>query len=88
MGAFIRIVLLIFVVTGAIAAIALNVWRQLDHRADRVEMDRLLATQPSTPSQFTTDMVASLPEPAVGTSTSRLLKGHRFLPSLTRTVFA
>jgi hypothetical protein len=53
-----------FIIAGAIAVIALNIWRQVDHRADRAEMDRLLAMQPSAPSQFTADMVTGLPEPA------------------------
>lgn len=50
----------------AIAGIAvmLVVWRQLDHRADRAEMDRLIATQPIAPATFTASMVADLPEPA------------------------
>lgn len=39
-------------------------WRQLDHRADRVEMDRLLATQPPDPARFSSEMIADLPEPA------------------------
>jgi len=39
-------------------------WRQLDRRADRVEMDRLIATQPPGPARFSRDMVAELPEPA------------------------
>ncbi|SIS66874.1 hypothetical protein SAMN05421759_102210 [Roseivivax lentus] len=39
-------------------------WRQLDRRADRAEMERLLATQPADPAPFTAGMVADLPEPA------------------------
>lgn len=38
--------------------------RQLDHRVDRAEMDRLSALQPVAPARFTADMVAGLPEPA------------------------
>lgn len=64
MGVFMKIVFLILAFVGTIVAIVLNSWRQSDHRADRVEMDRLLATQPSIPNQFTADMVAGLPEPA------------------------
>lgn len=49
-----------------IAAIllALTIWRQMDHRADREEMDRLIALQPNDPSFFTAAIVADLPEPA------------------------
>ena len=39
-------------------------WRQLDHRADRSEMDRLIAIQPVGPRLFSLDIVADLPEPA------------------------
>lgn len=49
-----------------IAAIllALTIWRQMDHRAYREEMDRLIALQPNDPSFFTAAIVADLPEPA------------------------
>lgn len=59
-----KTVLFTFIIAGAIAVIALSIWRQVDQRADRAEMDRLLAMQPSAPSQFTADMVSGLPEPA------------------------
>ncbi|SHL97786.1 hypothetical protein SAMN05443432_1042 [Roseovarius litoreus] len=39
-------------------------WRQFDHHVDRVEMERLLATQPADPAHFDADIVADLPEPA------------------------
>ena len=39
-------------------------WRAADHRADRAEMDRLLALQPAAPPRFDPGMVADLPEPA------------------------
>lgn len=59
-----KTLLFTLIIAGAIAVIALNIWRQVDHRADWAEMDRLLAMQPSAPSQFTADMVTGLPEPA------------------------
>lgn len=46
------------------AAFGLRAWRRLDHRADRTEMDRLLATQPSSPDRFDVSQVAHLPHPA------------------------
>lgn len=48
----------------AIAIVVLVSWRLLDHRADRAEMDRLIALQPQDPALFSADMVADLPEPA------------------------
>jgi hypothetical protein len=39
-------------------------WRLLDHRADRAEMDRLVALQPEAPARFAPAMIADLPEPA------------------------
>jgi hypothetical protein len=39
-------------------------WRMLDHQADRAEMGRLIALQPSTPALFSSALVADLPEPA------------------------
>ncbi len=53
----------------AVAALVLFVaglfgWRMLDHRADRAEMDRLIALQPANPERFTADMVEGLPKPA------------------------
>ncbi|SHH33510.1 DUF6544 family protein [Marivita hallyeonensis] len=55
-------ILVLLVVVFAIAA--LMVWRHSDRRADRAEMDRLIALQPSDPPVFSHDMVADLPEPA------------------------
>ncbi len=48
----------------AVALVGLFGWRMLDHRADRAEMNRLIALQPSSPARFTLEMVAELPEPA------------------------
>lgn len=48
----------------AVALAGLFGWRTLDHRADRREMDRLLALQPEAPALFSADMVADLPEAA------------------------
>jgi len=42
----------------------LFIWRRSDHRADRVEMHRLVVLQPTNPPRFTAAMVADLPEPA------------------------
>lgn len=53
-----------FGVFVGVSLIALLLWRQLDHRSDRAEMDRLIALQPSDPPLFSADMVANLPEPA------------------------
>lgn len=57
------ILIWVLVVTG-IGLAGLIVWRQVDHRADRAEMDRLIARQPVDPALFAADMVADLPEPA------------------------
>lgn len=57
-------VLTILFVGVTFSAIALRIWRRSDHRADHAEMDRLLALQPGNPSNFHTDMLAGLPEPA------------------------
>lgn len=70
-----RIAFLALIVVVAVATIALTIWRQADHRADRAEMDRLLAMQPSAPSQFTADMVAGLPEPARRYFTFAVIEG-------------
>ena len=42
----------------------LYLWRLMDHRSDRVEMDRLLVTQPLDPEQFDSRMLAGLPDVA------------------------
>jgi hypothetical protein len=44
--------------------VILIVWRQFDRRADRAEMERLIALQPTKPDTFSSAMVADLPEPA------------------------
>lgn len=54
---------LCLVLIGA-GVLSLAVWRQLDHRADRIEMARLIATQPKAPQAFSAEMIANLPEPA------------------------
>ena len=46
------------------SALGLLAWRHKDNMADLAEMDRLRATQPETPAQFSLDMVEGLPEPA------------------------
>lgn len=49
----------------ALALLAgLAFWRQLDHRADRAEMARLISLQPPQPPLFDAGMVRDLPEPA------------------------
>lgn len=48
----------------AILLAGLFTLRQLDHRADRTEMDRLIALQPQTPARYAPQLVADLPEPA------------------------
>lgn len=53
----IALLLLVFIV--------LRVWRGRDHRADRIEMVRLIAGQPAEPETFSAAMVDGLPEPAV-----------------------
>ncbi len=52
----------LFIIGASLAA--LIGWRQLDRRADRAEMGRLIALQPSEPDRFSAEMVADLPEPA------------------------
>ena len=59
----------------AICAVLLIIWRMLDHRADRAEMDRLIALQPQAPALFSPDLVANLPEPARRYFTFTIAKG-------------
>lgn len=59
-----RVVLAFSLFVLALAVAVLLVWRQLDHRADQAEADRLIDLQPSDPPLFTAEMVAELPEPA------------------------
>ena len=47
-----------------LAALALWIWRLVDHRADRVAVQRITAAQPAAPTRFDPAMVADLPEPA------------------------
>ena len=49
---------------GALGVVFLCGWRVLDHRADRAQMARLIALQPTDPPRFSASMVAGLPEPA------------------------
>lgn len=60
--------LLACLVVLAVLAVALMVvlaaWRWMDHRADRAQETRLIATQPANPPRFTPAMVADLPAPA------------------------
>ncbi len=59
-GMLITGLLLALVAAGA----ALALWRWRDHRADRAAMDRLVSTQPESPTCFDSSMLAGLPEPA------------------------
>lgn len=59
-----RLLLLFILVLLVIAFAALALWRQSDRRADRAEMDRLIALQPADPPVFSAEMVADLPEAA------------------------
>ncbi|WP_281857366.1 DUF6544 family protein [Litoreibacter halocynthiae] len=61
---YLRIVLDLGVALFAISICGLLVWRQLDYRADKVEMKRLVNLQPTDPIVFSRDLVAGLPEPA------------------------
>jgi hypothetical protein len=56
----------LFVILGLllVGTLVLAAWRFADHRADRLEMDRLIACQPTAPARFSAAMVADLPEPA------------------------
>jgi len=59
-----KTVVLMVLVVICLGVLALLVWRQLDHWADRAEMDRLIATQPVVPATFNAGMVSDLPGPA------------------------
>lgn len=59
-----RVILILFLLVLFLAIAVLALWRHSDRRADRAEMDRLIATQPSEPERFSLEMVADLPEPA------------------------
>lgn len=59
-----RMILIWVMVFICICLAGLIGWRQFDHRADRVDMERLLATQPAEPARFDADIVADLPETA------------------------
>ena len=56
-------ILLTFAALTVAAGGGLLAWRAADHRADRSEMDRLLALQPGAPPRFERAMVDGLPEP-------------------------
>lgn len=74
-----KTVFLTLIVAGVVAVIAMSIWRQADHRADTVEINRLLATQPSDPIRFTGDMIAGLPEPAHRYFTFAIMEGTPLL---------
>ena len=59
-----RVLLLLVFALLILAIVALALWRQFDRRADRAEMDRLIALQPSDPPVFAADTIGDLPEPA------------------------
>lgn len=59
-----KIFFFLFIFLFAAALVGLMIWRQLDHRADRAEMARLIALQPKSPRVFDPVMVADLPGPA------------------------
>ncbi len=59
-----KVFLFLFVFLFAVALVILMIWRQLDHRADRAEIARLIALQPKSPPVFDPEMVVDLPEPA------------------------
>lgn len=61
----------------ATAAAGMALWRRADRRADRAEMERLLATSPASPARFTPAMVADLPEPARRFFTFAIADGAR-----------
>ena len=65
-------------ILGIVSALA--TWRLLDHRADKVEMRRLLALQPQTPQKFDRAMVADLPEPARRYFMFSIAQGTPLLP--------
>ncbi|MDF1722714.1 MAG: hypothetical protein P1U65_18735 [Minwuia sp.] len=48
----------------ACCIVGLFAWRQIDHRSDAREMQRLRALRPSDPPRFSPSMVDGLPEPA------------------------
>ncbi|EPX81055.1 DUF6544 family protein [Litoreibacter arenae] len=61
---YMRIFFDIGIILLAIGLLCLLIWRHVDHRADRLEMKRLLQQQPTNPPIFSMDVVADLPEPA------------------------
>jgi hypothetical protein len=70
-----NLILVFLVLVLAVAAMAL--WRHSDRRADRAEMDRLIALQPSDAPIFSPDMVADLPDPARRFFTFAIAEGTR-----------
>lgn len=59
-----KLLLIVFSFIAITLVVGLFVWRQIDHHADRIEMDRLRALQPLKPAIYTGSMVSDLPEPA------------------------
>lgn len=74
-----KTMLIALLLVVAAALLALGAWRLADHRADRVEMDRLRALQPSDPARFTAAMVEDLPEPARRYFTYAIMEGTPLL---------
>ncbi len=70
-----EIFLFLLALLFATTLVILMIWRQLDHRADRAEMARLIALQPKSPHIFDPAMVADLPSPARRYFEYTILKG-------------
>lgn len=64
---------------GALWVVFLCGWRLSDHRADRAQIARLIALQPTDPPRFSASMVAGLPEPARRFFTYAILEGTPLL---------
>lgn len=71
-----RMALTLVLILLVVGFAALALWRQLDRRVDRSEMDRLIASQPSDPQLFSFDMIADLPEPAQRFFTFAIAEGR------------
>lgn len=67
-------------ILALLPVIALAGWRGFDHLADRAEMRRLLALQPTIPKLFQPVMVANLPEPAQRYFMFSIAEGTPILP--------
>lgn len=71
---------IVVVLLLGLAFAVLGVLLLLDHRADRIEWDRLAALQPETPERFDLEMVADLPEPARRYFAHAIDRGTPLLP--------